>query len=177
MIASHLLYDTSRLEACAATCFAWYTVATPHLHHTITLGPQDVRVREGPNPLVASYELGLLPLVRKLQFLSYELQGPWMGPETFSSGGLRHFSALVNLQDLVVMDLDLDLSKFFGHFSPTLRSITLLRPRGSPRQLLDFLKLFPELDDIKIIRYIGMAETQNAPGTSAPKSRGRCEES
>ena len=129
-------------------------------------------MRDAPNPLIASHELGLLPLVKKLQFLSYESQGPWMRPKVFDSGGLRHFFALVNLQDLVIMDLDLDLSKFFSHFSPMLRSITLLRPIGSPQQLLDFLKLFPKLDDIKIIRFIGMAETQDAPGTQRTHIQG-----
>jgi hypothetical protein len=65
----------------------------------------------------------------------------------------------VNLQDLKIEDLDFSkfqtvgIKKYFGHFSPTLRSIALLRPSGLPLQLLDFLRLFPKLDNIEIAYY------------------------
>ena len=71
---------------------------------------------------------------------------------------MRYFRALVNLQDLAIADLDFSffragVDRYFEHFSPTLRSVTLSCPRGTPRQLLDFLRLFPKLNDIRITYY------------------------
>jgi hypothetical protein len=45
------------------------------------------------------------------------------------------------------------VGKYFGQFSLTLRSVTLISPRGTRRQLLDFMRLFPKLDDVKILDY------------------------
>jgi hypothetical protein len=71
---------------------------------------------------------------------------------------MLHFTALVNLQDLRIADLVFSkfpagAGEYFGHFSPTLRSVALYAPRGTCRQLLDFLRLFPKLDDITISYY------------------------
>ena len=83
---------------------------------------------------------------------------PRIVPDIFGSRTIRYFRALVNLQDLTIAGLDLskfpvEAAKYFGHFSPTLRSVGLSRPRGTRRQLLDFFRLFPKLDDIKILSY------------------------
>ena len=72
---------------------------------------------------------------------------------------MRYFRALTNLQYLVIEDLDfysfayMGFQNHFGHFSPTLRSVALIAPQGSCRRILDFLRLFPKLDDIKICGY------------------------
>lgn len=112
--------------------------------------------------------LGLLPLVKKLQFRDGHSSGPWFVPGIFDSQSLRYLSAFVNLQDLTVDNLDLSgfevgLEKFFGHFSPTLQSLSLNCPRGPARRLLDFLGLFPKLDDIEIVSYRAALEAQTAP--------------
>ena len=113
-------------------------------------------------------ELGLLPLVKKLQFQDGHFGGPWVMPEIFDSHSLRHLSALTNLRNLTIDNLDLSKSKmgleeYFGHFSPTLRSVSLNRPSGPPRRLLDFLTLFSELDDIEIIHHRAMDEVHTTP--------------
>lgn len=82
-----------------------------------------------------------------------------MVPEVFGSGGLRCFSALVDVHDLAIIRPNLPkftsgLESYFCHFSLIPRSIALLGSRGSPRQLLDFLSLFQKLDDIKIVYYL-----------------------
>ena len=66
------------------------------------------------------------------------------------------------------MIANLDLSRFtsgfenyFGRFSPTLRSIALFDSTGLSWQLVDFLGLFPKLDDIEIVRYRGTIGTDN----------------
>ena len=169
MIIAHLIYDTPSLKACAATCIAWYNVATPHLHHTLTIWQwhSETAYRD-LNPLALSYECGLLPHVKKLRFRRGFSESPWLFPDCFDSWGLHCFSALVNLQDLAIADMYFPgfvsgTEQYFGHFSPTLRSITLFRPTGSPRQLLDFLGLFPKLDDIKITHYHGVPDMLETP--------------
>ena len=167
MIITHLIYDTSCLKACAAVCLAWYNVITPHLHHTLTLWQwhSETECRH-LNPLVVLHERGLLSHVKKLKFRSG--YNPWVVPEYFDSWGLHYFSALVNLQDLMIAGMDFSkfasgTEKYFGQSSPTLRSIALIRPMGSLRQLVDFLALFPELDNIKIVHYRATPETHHTP--------------
>ena len=129
-------------------------------------------------PLTVLHNLGLLPLVKKVQFPSDRHRRFWVVPEIFDSESLRCFSALTNVQHLVVTVLD--LCKFtsgtennFGHFSPTLRSIALLNPRGTPRQLLDLLGLFPDLDDIKILYYCnGRPKAPDTVDTQRAQIRG-----
>ena len=129
------------------------------------------------NPLSALHELGLLPLVKKVHFRNGMYQSPWVVPETFDSETFRYFSILSNVQDLIITNLDLSkftssIGNYFGHFSPTLTSITLLFLGGRPRQLLDLLKLFPKLDDVKIVRYAGTTEADDPPDTQSTQIRG-----
>jgi hypothetical protein len=171
MIISHLelAYDTPSLKACAATSFAWYYVAAPHLHHTLTIWKWDSEIpRRDLHPFPALDELGLLPLIKKVQLRSGIIRSPLVVPNIFNSQSLHCFSALVNLQDLTIEDLDFSkfktgIEKYFGHFSPTLQSVALINPSGCPWQLPDFLILFPKLDDIKVARYRASAETYNRP--------------
>jgi len=170
MIIANLICDTSSLKACATTCFAWYNAAAPHLHHTLVLRhchPEPAH--EGLNPLSALAELGLLPLVKKVQFRSYVFNNPWVAPRFFSNQSLHHWSALVGIQDLTVEDLDFSMfetgvEKYSTHLSPTLRSLALTRPRCHPRQLLDLLRLFPKLDDIKLVNCEFSDEEDPTPG-------------
>ena len=102
-----------------------------------------------------------------MERLDFEWKVPWLGggdwvvPALFSSRNMQYFRAMVNLQELKIENLDIDkfrtgFGECFGHFAPTLRSVTLSSPSGaSRRQLLDFLRLFPKLDDINISSYHG----------------------
>ena len=115
-----------------------------HLHRYLT-------------PLASLHKLGLLPFVKQLQFKPIFALSRVV-PAIFDSRSMRYFHALVNLQDLAIANLDLSkfpmgAGRYFGHFSPTLRSVALSRPDGTRRQLLDFFRLFSKLDDIKILYY------------------------
>ena len=87
----------------------------------------------------------------------------------------RHFSAFTNIHTLKLQELDIDLfipgiEHHFEHFSPTLRSVTLLNPHCTPRQLSHFLSLFANS-----YRYIPneiIPDTGLVP-FSAPKLRGQ----
>ena len=179
MIVAHLIYDTPTLKVCAATCFSWYNVATPHLHHTLTLRQWSPDTsHKHLNPLASLDKLGLLPFVKRVQFEKELFAVPWVIPATFDCQSMRYFGALENVQELSVAGLDFSkfpvgLGEYFGRFSHTLRSVALSGPRGTHRQLLDFLRLFSNLDDIKISCYPSGSEAQEELDTqSIPIGRG-----
>ena len=43
-----------------------------------------------------------------------------------------------------------DIQRWFGHFSPMLRFLALKEPKGSCRQILYFIGLFQNLQDLKL---------------------------
>jgi hypothetical protein len=77
-------------------------------------------------------------------------------PKQFNCSILRHFSALTNVQELGIDYLDIPrfmprIRRYFGHFSPTLRSLALREPEGSRRQIIYFIGLFKHLEDLKLL--------------------------
>lgn len=164
MIIARLVHDIPALKACAATCLSWYNIAFPHIHHTLVFRDRSQTTsRRYLNPLVPTHKLGLLPFVKKAQFNRGRYATHWIVPAIFDSRSMRYFRALVNLQDLAIESLDFSLfpqgvGAFFGHFSPTLRSLALTNPLGSRRQLVDFFRLFPGLDDLVVCGYYGKGE-------------------
>ena len=158
MIIAHFAYDAWTLKTCAATCLAWYNIATPHLHHTLKFRQWARDTSHARlHPLESLHKLDLLDFVKRVEFETI-FWTPWLNPAIFDCESLQHFRALKNLQDLTIADLDFSefpagTGKYFGHFSPTLRSVGLSAPRGNRRQLLAFFGLFPKLDDLKISNY------------------------
>jgi hypothetical protein len=185
MITAHLTRDLDTLKACSLTCRSWYILAVPHLHHTLSLRSDEPNfigrtdppsARDKLKPLLKLYNLGLMPLVKELRI---EQSGtrPWCVPEVFSLGDWRYFSAFANVHTLEFRYIQIHrfipgIERYFGQFSPTLRSITLYRPCCTPRQLSHFLSLFSNLDKIEI-RWIitNVPDTELVP-FSAPKLRG-----
>ena len=166
MVIGHLVYDTPTLKACAATCFALYNVATPHLHRTVVfrewnLYPTNTNSETRFDPLQSLSELGLLPLAEELEFRRTFNANRWVVPVLFDSS---YFRAMVNLQiaDLDFFKFPIGFGGSLGHFAPTLRSISLSHPNGTRRQLLDFFRLFPKLDDLEILYYGARQEIYEA---------------
>ena len=159
MIIAHLIYDTSSLLACSLTCFSWYIVSVPHLHHTLathsrrrTLDPKAPWFR----PLLNANRLGLLPFVKKFLVERLVFPSDNFARNRFNWYTLRHFSALTNVQELAIDDLDIPsfmptIRRYFGHFSPTVRSLALRTPTGSRRQIIFFIGLFQHLEDLKLL--------------------------
>ena len=162
MIVIYLIRDKRSLLACSLTCYSWYIAAVPHLHHTLTTDDwmaledwADLPLGEKclwPKPLRKSYNLGLLPLVKRFRI---RVEHCDFGPDRFDRFTLRCFSALTNLQELGIDNLQIsgfisNLRGYFGHLSPTLRFLALKEPRGSCRQILYFIGLFPNLQDLKL---------------------------
>ena len=176
MIIFYIAHDLGALKAVSLTCRSWYIVAVPHIHHTLIL-----TIRDGLAPLSKLHQLGLMPLVEEIRV--YQSCLTWLWPQTFGCRDLRYFSAFTNIQTLVFDHLELPrfmprIKRYFGQFSPTLRSIALLGPFGTPRQLSYFLSLFPNLDDIAIWEFFLPPPDVTIPDTglvpfSIPRLRGR----
>jgi len=161
MIIVYLIYDKHSLCACTLTCYSWYIAAVPHLHHTLVIDTDRPRDRKSrwPDAVRRMHMLGLLPLVKKLyiyasMFYDYHISA--VTPKTLHCRALHKFSALTNVQELGIESLDIskfmpELQRHFGHFLPTVRSLTLISPKGSHRQIIYFIGLFRHLEDLKLV--------------------------
>lgn len=182
VIISHLIYDHDTLKACSLACRSWYFAAVPHIHHTLALGDKRPgKPHDKLKPLSKVHELGLTPLVKKITVRQW-LSCHWFTPQAFSPRDLRCFSAFANVQTLRLEHMDISsfipgIERYFEHFSPTLRSITLWDPCCTPRQLLCFISLFSNLDSIGIWGISTRPPKTTIPDTelvqfSVPKLRG-----
>ena len=163
MIIAPLVHDIPSLRACSLTCYSWYIAAVPQLHHTF-LAPLDYCQLLGDQrfawsvPLPDMRKLGLLPLVKKFRIRRRFIHDPpyLFSPERFNDCTLHHFSALTNVQELVIDCLDIpsfmpEIHPYFGHFLPSVRSLVLEAPKGSCRQIIYFIGLFQHLDDLELL--------------------------
>ena len=167
-IIAYLDDDIQSLKAVSATCHSWHLSAIPRLHRTLVLKePRLDPTNGGFKPLEKLHKMGALPSVEKLwiqtgllfDFCLRPAPDSWLSPREFDRQTLRYFSALTTVQHLQIEGFDLskfmpDVERYFGHFAPTLRSISLTISSGTQRQLLYFLALFPNLDDIDIGFYL-----------------------
>jgi hypothetical protein len=181
MIIAHIAHDLETLKAYSLTCCSWYIAAVPHLHHTLTLkDDMPNTARNKLKPLSQLHRLGLMPLIREIRVEQKQI---WFMPQAFSRRDLRYFSAFENVHTLRLKYLDISLfipgiERYFGHFSPTLRSVVFFGPLCTPRQLSHFLSLFSNLDDIKIRQFSTHALNVTIPDAelvpfSAPRLQGR----
>ena len=144
MIIAHLAPDLDTLKACSLACRSWYTVVTPHLHHTLTLrGMERSSTRDQPNqpsnhglpdppsardklkPLSKLHQLGLMPLAKEIRVEQWGDTSSWFVPLAFNPRDLGHFSAFTNVRTLKIQELDIDrfipgIERYFGQFSSTL---------------------------------------------------------
>ena len=159
MVIAQLIHDKRSLLSCSLTCYSWYTASVPHLHHTFVI--QTISrcgsPRLGwPKPLQEANKLGLLPLVKKFRVRVGFSDTAMFSPKRFNWGTLRQFSALTNVQELAIDYLDIPsfmpkIRRYFGHFSPKVRSLALRKPKGTNRQILFFIGLFQHLEDLKLL--------------------------
>jgi hypothetical protein len=175
-IIANIAHNLDALKALSLTCRSWHTATAPHLHHTLTLANRgELRL------LSKLHRLGLMSLIKEIRVAQFP--DTWLVPQAFSRRDLRYFSAFANVQILRLENLEVSrfiprIERYFSHFSPTLRSIMLLSPLCNPRQLLHFLSLFPNLDDITIWDFSTHTQNVAIPDTevvpfSTPRLRGR----
>jgi len=153
-IIAHFEYDLRTLQACSLTCRSWYTVTASHLHPSPILARDRSRINlTQQKPLSELHELGLLDFLEKLRVK--RLCKSWLISHAPNHPDIHHFFTLANVHTLKLEYVDIQsfipgVEQYFKHFSPTLRSIALLSPRCTPRQLSHFLTLFLNLDNIEI---------------------------
>ena len=167
IIISYFVYDTPTLLACSMTCYSWYIATAPHLHHSLTINDDIHFSNMGYRSFQTSYRLGLLPFVKRLRIRRW----PYWSEIGVTPGRLcrrtfHRLSVLTNLRELGIDDLEVSrfmprIRRCFGCFSPTLRFLTLRDPRGSCRQILYFIGLFPNLQDLKL-HYIRLTDEQES---------------
>ena len=134
------------------------------------------------------YKLGLLPLVKNLQIRavkSFPSGYDEFFPIRFNRRILHHFSALTDVRELAIEYLDIPsfmprLQRYFGHFLPSVRSLALGEPKGSHRQIIYFIGLFQDLEDLKLIYNWDTPQDEPADEPTlvppfAPPLRGRLE--
>ena len=153
MIIAHLTHDPRTLKACSLTCRSWYIVAAPYIHHTLILARGVTH--SGLKPLSKLRKRGLMPFIQEIRVEQPRGAVNWFVPRAFGRRSLRYFSAFAKVHTLRLQGLKIyrffpHVERYFGQFSPTLRSIVLADPHCSPRQLSHFLSLFSNLDDVKI---------------------------
>lgn len=163
MIIAHIFYETHSLLACSLTCYSWYIAAVPHLHKTL-ITPIYSEPRDAKHWWHDSFQrmrtLGLFPLVKKFHIR----RTPGLGfveldtfsPKSFNQHILHQFSALTNVQELGIDHLDIPsfmprIRQYFGHFLPTVRSLSLKKPKGSCQQIIFFIGCFQHLEDLKLL--------------------------
>ena len=158
MIISYLTYDILSLRACTLTCYSWYIAAVPRLHHTLTItnGSRDSKIC-WPDPIQYMHTLGLLPLVKEFRVLDCgrNYKSVELSPKLFNYCILHQFLALTNVRKLDLGHLDIPkfmprIRRHFGHLSHTTRSLVLIEPRGSRRQIIYFIGLFQHLQDFEL---------------------------
>ena len=152
-IVAHLAHDMSSLRSCSLTCYSWYIAAVPHLHLSLAVPIEPLGIGpEWPNPIRRMHALGLLPLVESLNICS---DSEAFSPKLFNWRTLHQLSALSNLQNLGIDTLDIPsfmprIRRYFRPFLPTVRSLHLGRSRGSDRQIIFFIGLFQQLENLSL---------------------------
>ena len=168
------VYDRNTLLSCSKTCCSLYIATRPRLYRSLSL---DWRDEEWPPRVQKVYGLGLLPLFKRLRVNSWGFAPLDSPSEQFDRDNLRHFSALKNLRDLWIDNLEPSsfmsgIGKYFGPLAPTLQFLALKNPRGSLRQIMYFIGLFPNLQDLNVSRpYFNKEEGTTASLALIPPSR------
>ena len=112
------------------------------------------------------HKSGLISLIKKFQVYGKSYDANGFSPRLFDCHILQAFSALINLQELGIDYLKIPefmpkVWQYFGHFSPTVRSLALREPKGSRRQIIYFIGLFQHLEDLKLL--YGWSDPQEEP--------------
>ena len=177
MIISHLIHDTHSLLTCSITSRSWRVAAFPHLHrhletHTSTFWDKKT---EWPRPLQRASKVGWLPFITRLFIRGDQCISGEFSPNLFDHKTQHEFSTLTGVRELYIANLDIPsfistIQQYFGQFSPTVRSLTLIRPRGTHRQIVFFIGLFQHLRDLELHldRYHHTRESWGDPAPVPP---------
>ena len=167
--------DLPALKACSLTCKAMFSLTRHLIHQTLYLTPQnnesvltpDERERlhyrkQGYQDVQLRFlsyvgEHGLLQYTRKIHI--YTESQPIPSIRSFTPYALlphiRHFRSLDRIHAITIDGYDDKMWGWhsewcFGHFYPTLTSLTHRRPSGRYQSILQFALQFPNLENLTL---------------------------
>ena len=152
IIIAYLSYYAPSVWACSLTCHSWYTAAVPHLYPTLRLVFDHKNQRfEWSNPIWSMQMPNLFPFVTSV----------WVGrclenlasPRLPDSYTLSKFPALNNIHTFTIAKLEIPgsmrcIQHSFGHSLSNVRSLSLIAPKGTCRQIIFFVGLFRNLENL-----------------------------
>ena len=157
MIIAHLVHDTHSLLTCSLISRSWYSAAVHDLHRTLftQTGSRFKNKTQWPKPLRMASKFGFLPLITRVIISGGRLPHDQFSQTKFDHWTRYEFSKLTNVLELSINYLNIpsfipSIQEYFGQFSPTLRSLTLISAEGSGRQVAFFVGLFPHLEDVNL---------------------------
>lgn len=159
--------DIQALRACSLTCKAMFASTRRLIHQTLHLTKRNnerVFIREETeNPFSWGWiysddvELNFMSYVGERGFLRYTRQvhvhnSCLFTPDTLQPH-LHHFQSLRQVHTLTIdsynaITWESHYTTCFIHFYPTLTSLTLHRPSGHHRHILQFVLQFPNLENL-----------------------------
>lgn len=163
-ITNKLYDDLPSLQACSLTCRAMFASTRHLIHQTLCLTPRNndsILTGQEKSPFRRPHshdvELRFLSYMGEHNFLQYTRQVHIRGFPVFNPDillpHLRRFKSLDRVHTLTIEHYNAaswqNLPKIcFDHFYPTLTSLTLTRPFGHCRALLQFALQFPQLENL-----------------------------
>lgn len=161
------------LRTCSLVSTSWIHRSRRHLFASIKLHSLlDIQ---------SWFKTGLGPSsnhVRSLD-LTQDEESRWITPDSLA-GIYNDFTAFHNVGSLALTDLDLtlfdehSLTRFFGHFSENLTSLSVKGMTVHPDALLFFVCMFPKLDDLKLdYLTVGKATIPFRQPVVTPRFRGQ----
>ena len=170
IIVGHVSDDRDTLFACTHLSRTWCIAARSHLHRNFTISSaEDFQSVEDLQ------NLGIVHLVRKVLVAQMFNQSDYL-----SSQNLTHFHAFTHLQELSIKYLDIGELLVWLHqhcdiLRSTVRTLTLLYPRCSIKQLICFIGLFSNLENLAVnsIDSVDLHESQVPVMEGSPPLTGR----
>ena len=158
--------DLRTLKACSLTCKAMFASTRRLVHQTLCLSQRNRQrtliTKKGTHHREQDHygaELCFLSYMGEHGFLKYTRKIHLCVPERFTPDilfpHLHHFQSLDMVHTLTIENYDSFLwashyKSCFVHFYPALTSLTLRRPFGHYRLVLQFALQFPNLEDLTI---------------------------
>jgi hypothetical protein len=145
-IVDHISGDRSTLFACTHLSRTWRIAARTHLYRTFKVSDSA-----GFKTVDDLQKIGVIHLVRKILAIRKANQADLSLPPK----ALTRLNALTHLQELDLRFLDLGdlllgLHEHCNVLRSTIRTLVLYYPTGSIRQIVCFISLFPNLENLAV---------------------------
>lgn len=168
-----LVEDTESLLSCSLVSTGWIDRSRSHILANVKLRSfSDLLFWFGTDLGRSSHHVRSLDLTQNHQY-------EWIVPRTLAAS-VNDFTSFHNVRSLTLINLDLtlfdehSLTRFFGHFSGHLTSLSVQESTVDPHKLLFFVCMFPKLDNLELDN-LTLGKTSKPPSgpTTLPRFRGK----